>query len=247
MLCATAADIWAGAGASYASQRAASASAATTGSMSADGGSPGPKDNQGGDVSSYFNTDRPVEVLREELEERAKSRTLQPGTVFEEQLANGVPCEWVLTPPADGVEPLPDNQVYFHCHGGGYYRGSTRVAGPICSSVCAFAGFTKCLSVNYRTAPEHPFPAALDDTYAAYSWLISADGGGVRPSDVICGGDSAGGGLIMGLLLKLRDEAPECLPAGAVPFSPWTDLTQTGDTFVTNADTGVPNCDKDYL
>ena len=51
----------------------------------------------------------------------------------------------------------------------------------------------------------------------------------------------------MGLLLRLRDEAPESLPAGGVPFSPWTDLTQSGETFLTNADTGVPNCDKDYL
>ena len=61
---------------------------------------------------------------------------------------------------------------------------------------------------------------------------------------VIIGGDSAGGGLILGLLLMLRDESPELLPAGAVPLSPWCDLTQGGETFIKNAESGVANCDK---
>ena len=211
--------------------------------MSADGGLKGPKDGSEPDLSTYFNTDRPVEDLRQELEERAGGRPLQPGTEFASVECNGVPCEWITTPPFDGVATI-DGAVYFHVHGGGYYRGSTRVAAPLCSNVCAAAGFPKCLSVNYRTAPEHPYPAALDDTVAAYNWLTSPSGGGFAPANVICGGDSAGGGLILGLLLKLRDTAPASLPAGAVPYSPWCDMTQSGETFVTNADTGVPNCDK---
>lgn len=132
---------------------------------------------------------------------------------------------------------------YFHVHGGGYYRGSSRVAAPVCSHIAGLAG-VKCLSVNYRTAPEHKWPVGVDDTYTAYSWLTSPTGGNIDPSKIICGGDSAGGGLILALLLKLRDTEPQKLPAGAVPLSPWTDLTQSSETFITNADSGVSNCDK---
>jgi acetyl esterase/lipase len=131
-------------------------------------------------------------------------------------------------------------QSRFAHAGGGYYRGSSRVAAPVCSHIAAGAGI-KCLSVNYRTAPEHKFPIGVDDTFAAYSWLVSPDGGGIDPSRVVCGGDSAGGGLILALLLKLRDTDPSKLPCGGVPLSPWTDLTQSSNTFVTNADSGVSN------
>eukprot|EP01052_Picozoa_sp_SAG31_P008251 SAG31_NODE_413_length_15971_cov_7.706842_9_plen_321_part_00 len=212
--------------------------------MSADGGLPGAKDAQP-DLSTFYNTDRPVSELRKELEDRAGGRPLQPGTEFETVSCHGVPCEWIATPPAVNVIPASGNAVYFHVHGGGYYRGSTRVAAPLCSNILAASGIRRCLSVNYRTAPEHPYPAALDDTYSAYTWLTSE--GGASPADIVCGGDSAGGGLIMGLLLKLRDHAPHLLPSGAIPFSPWTDMTQSGRSFATNADTGVPNCSKDYL
>lgn len=173
-----------------------------------------------------------------------RTHQLAEGTEFEAVDANGVPCEWI-TATCKATSAITD-ACYFHVHGGGYYRGSSRVAAPVCSHIAGLAGM-KCLSVNYRTAPEHKWPIGVDDTYTAYSWLVSDEGGNIDPSKVICGGDSAGGGLILALLLKLRDTDPSKLPAGAVPLSPWTDLTQSSETFITNANSGVSNCDKDYL
>jgi monoterpene epsilon-lactone hydrolase len=102
----------------------------------------------------------------------------------------------------------------------------------------------RCLSVNYRLAPEHPFPAALDDVCAAYRWLLAS---GVVPSSIACGGDSAVGGLVVGLMIRLREESPDLLPSCAVAVSPWVGLTQGGDTFTTHANRSVPNCQKEYL
>ena len=83
---------------------------------------------------------------------------------------------------------------------------------------------TRCLAINYRLAPEHPFPAALEDAATAYHWLLAQ---GFDPSQIIIAGDSAGGGLTLGTLLALRDDG-EQLPAGGICISPWTDLALTG-------------------
>ena len=147
---------------------------------------------------------------------------LADGTAFTEVNCGGTPCEWVKA--TCKAESKLEGAVYFHMHGGGHYRGSSRVAAPVRSHIASLAGID-CLSVNYRVAPEHVWPAAVDDAFAAYSWLISS---GVSPSNVIVGGASAGGDLCFALLLKLRDERPELLPAGAIGISPWTDLTQSG-------------------
>jgi monoterpene epsilon-lactone hydrolase len=88
------------------------------------------------------------------------------------------------------------------------------------------------LCIDYRLAPEHPFPAALDDAVAAYRWLL-ADGADPRRIAII--GDSAGGGLTFGTLLRLRDEGV-AMPAAAAGISPWTDLALTGETLRTNAE-----------
>ena len=224
-----------------------------------------------------YRTDRPVDELRQELEDLAAGWTvrhhptpphpahpsgppgwpadpaaaataphtpdnsgagaqLAEGTTFTAVDAGGTPCEWIKTDCK--AETKLDDAVYFHMHGGGHYRGSSRVAAPVCSHLSSLAG-VDCLSVNYRVAPEHKWPVAVDDCYAAYTWLVES---GVAPEKIIIGGDSAGGDLAFSLLLKLRDEAPELLPAGAIGLSPWTDLTQSGGTFVTNADSGVSNC-----
>lgn len=88
------------------------------------------------------------------------------------------------------------------------------------------------LIIDYRLAPEYPFPAALDDAVGAYHWLLA---GGIDASNIIVIGDSAGGGLTLATLLKLRDNrAP--LPAAAVLLSPWTDLALTGDSLRPNAE-----------
>ena len=180
----------------------------------------------------------PVGVLREEIEKTAAQWGLAAGTAFEEANCNGVHCEWIT---ADSDQST--GMTYLHAHGGGYYRGSSRVDAALCSFVCADSG-ARCLSVNYRRPPdEGVFPAALNDVFAAWQWLTSKSGGGVPASRVVVGGTSAGGGLCLALLLKVRDEGGE-LPAGALAVSPWTDMTQSGESYVTNAAHGP---DREYL
>ncbi len=113
--------------------------------------------------------------------------------------------------------------LYFH--GGGYYFCSPATHRPIVFTLARRAN-VRAFSLDYRLAPEHPFPAALDDALAAYRRLLAL---GTPPESIVFGGDSAGGGLALATLVALRD-AGEPLPAGAILFSPWTDLAATGET-----------------
>jgi len=115
-------------------------------------------------------------------------------------------------------------------HGGGFIVGSPALYRHFTWRI-ASAARARVLSVDYRLAPEHPFPAALDDAVTAYRWLL-ADG--AEPQRIAVMGDSAGGGLALSLLLRLRDESIR-LPAAAVALSPWTDLALTGLSFKLNA------------
>jgi len=123
----------------------------------------------------------------------------------------------------------PERHVLY-LHGGAYVSGAPahyrhftwRIADAIKASVWA---------LHYRLAPEHPFPAALDDAFAAYTWLADKAAGS---HSVVVMGDSAGGGLTLGLLLKLRDD-DKPLPGAAVALSPWTDLALTGRSLQSNA------------
>lgn len=126
-------------------------------------------------------------------------------------------------------------------HGGGYYRGSAIASRRIASKLSAACG-CRCLTVDYRLAPEHPFPAAVDDAYTTFNWLL---GHGYSANQIIVGGSSAGGGLAAALLTKLT-LMNEKQPAAAILLSPWTDLTQSAETFVTNADSD-PSISKVYL
>jgi acetyl esterase/lipase len=115
-------------------------------------------------------------------------------------------------------------------HGGGFIVGSPALYRHFTWRI-ASAARARVLCVDYRLAPEHPFPAALDDAVTAYRWLL-ADG--AEPQQIAVMGDSAGGGLALSLLLRLRDESI-ALPAAAVALSPWTDLALTGLSFKLNA------------
>ncbi len=95
----------------------------------------------------------------------------------------------------------------------------------------ARASNARALSIDYRLAPEHPFPAAVEDAIAAYKWLLAQ---GYKPGKIVIAGDSAGGGLTLAALLAIRD-AGLPMPAGAVPISPWTDLEGTGESVRTRA------------
>jgi monoterpene epsilon-lactone hydrolase len=135
--------------------------------------------------------------------------------------AGGVPAEWVVTPAS-----RDDRQLLF-LHGGGYRLGAPSTYRHFTWRLVT-AARAHLLALDYRLAPEHPFPAALDDALAAYNWMQA---GGLRTLVV---GDSSGGGLALALLLKLRDKGLR-LPAAAVALSPWTDLALTGPSLERNA------------
>lgn len=148
--------------------------------------------------------------------------------------ANGVSAEWIEGPVADAG-------VILYLHGGAYALGSVNGHREWIARL-AVATQTRALAINYRLAPEHPFPAALEDTLSAYYWLLNQ---GVSPSRIIIAGDSAGGGLTMAALLSVRD-AGHSLPAGAVCISPWIDLTLRGASMQSKADLD-PILDPDSL
>jgi len=144
-----------------------------------------------------------------------------------EVTAGGVPGLW-LTPPEVSAEA-----VLLYLHGGGYQLGSPRSHRELAARLARAAG-VRALIVDYRLAPEHRFPAALDDALAAYRWLL--DDRGVPAGSIVLAGDSAGGGLVAATLVAARDRGLP-LPAAAALLSPWADLTGSGASMVTNAET----------
>lgn len=139
--------------------------------------------------------------------------------------ANGVPAEWVSAPSAERFEnrSTTGERTVLYLHGGGYVSGSPRTHRALAGELAHAAG-ARLLLPAYRLAPEHPFPAALEDAWVAYWWLLSQ---GMSPGQIVAAGDSAGGGLALALLVALRD-AGIPLPAGLVCISPWADLTLHG-------------------
>ena len=129
-----------------------------------------------------------------------------------------IPCEWVLAPGADHDVRL------LYLHGGGWVSGSGGNYLPLAADISAAA---KCavLLPDYRLAPEHPYPAGLDDCVAAWTWMLThGPAGEGSPRDVFLAGDSAGGNLTMALMLRLRDEGRR-LPGAAAAFAPATYFT----------------------
>jgi acetyl esterase/lipase len=156
-----------------------------------------------------------------------------PGTIVEPADAGGVPAEWVA---AAGVD---SRRVLLYLHGGAYQAGSPASSRRMIALISA-AARVRVLSVGYRLAPEHPFPAAVDDALTAYRFLLHGDAGhgGAGPAAIAIAGDSAGGGLALATLVALRD-AGDPLPAAAVAISPWTDLALTGESVSTRAGVDV--------
>ena len=138
--------------------------------------------------------------------------------------AGGVKAEWIVPPGA------ANDRVVLYLHGGGYVMGSINTHRAMIARV-ARASQARALALDYRMAPEHPFPAAVEDSTAAYRWLLAQ---GYKPSKIAISGDSAGGGLTLATLLALRD-AGVPLPAAAAPISPWTDMEGTGASVKTRA------------
>lgn len=148
---------------------------------------------------------------------------------------DGVPGEWSIAPGSDSARVL----MFFH--GGGYCSGSILSHRRMVTEAGRAAG-VRTLAVGYRLAPEHPFPAALEDATTAWRCLRKQ---GIAAKHIAIGGDSAGGGLTVALLNRLRDAGEE-LPACGWLVSPWTDLTMSGATFAAK-DSVDPLIHKDYL
>ena len=139
---------------------------------------------------------------------------------------DGTHCEWVSLNRAH-----VHKQVIMHCHGGGYSTGSSLYARTLTAKLASCTGM-EVLSFDYRLAPEHPYPAALEDAMKVWDYLMRV-GYGAR--DVILTGDSAGGNLALALTLKLKEQG-RFLPRGLVLMSPWTDLTSSGESYATKKD-----------
>ena len=138
--------------------------------------------------------------------------------------AGGVSAEWSV---ADGAD---QDKVILYVHGGGYVMGSAGSHRDMTGRLSQASG-ARVLSLNYRLAPEHPFPAPVDDSVAAYRWLL---GQGIQASNIAIAGDSAGGGLALAALIAVRD-AGEPVPAAGIGISPWVDMEGTGESMTTRA------------
>lgn len=138
--------------------------------------------------------------------------------------ASGVTGEWIV--PADA--PADKATLYFH--GGGFRLGSVASHRDLIARIAKASG-CRVLAINYRLAPEHRFPAALEDALAAFTWMGNQ---GLAPENIALVGDSAGGNLVLTTMLSLRDRG-QPLPAAGALMSPWTDLAATGESYHSRA------------
>jgi acetyl esterase/lipase len=165
----------------------------------------------------------PVE-MRARMESMTGLLPLPSDVVTEPVSAGGVPAEWVSTPAAD------EQHVVLYLHGGAYVVGSINTHRDLAGRISRASG-ARVLNLDYRLAPEHPHPAAVDDATAAYRWLLA---GGHAPERLAIAGDSAGGGLTIATLVALREQRHP-LPAAAVCLSPWVDLEGIGESMTARA------------
>jgi acetyl esterase/lipase len=160
------------------------------------------------------------EDLRSEFESiRERLFPIPDDVVIEETELDGVGGEWVHVPESR------DDRVIVYLHGGGYLYGSARSHRQVVAGL-ARAACARVFAVDYRRAPEHRFPAALDDALTAIRAVVAR---GVAAERLIVAGDSAGGGLTLAAMTRLRDGG-ERLPAAGICLSPWTDLELAGDS-----------------
>ena len=162
--------------------------------------------------------------MRLDADARAKAFPLPADVSVEPVIANGVQAEWTSTPDAD-----PSSAILY-LHGGGYVICSLDSHRHLVAEVGRAAG-TRTLAIDYRLAPEHPFPAPVEDTVAAYRYLLDS---GLKPNRIALAGDSAGGGLVVGALLAIR-EAGLPLPGCGWCISPWVDMEALGESFTDRA------------
>jgi epsilon-lactone hydrolase len=166
-----------------------------------------------------------VQQARKEWEDFWRDAPLLEGARLTKADAGGVAAEWM------DFGETGNGTVVLLLHGGGYNAGSPITHRKLAANL-AKATRGRVLTPTYRLAPEHPFPAGLDDALTTWRWLTGF--AGYSPSDVSLAGDSAGGGLSLSLLLSLRD-AGAPLPRAAALMSPWTDLTVSSPSYQEHA------------
>jgi monoterpene epsilon-lactone hydrolase len=156
--------------------------------------------------------------LRFEYDEIANSHSLPNDVSYQPVDANGVSAEWIC-----GPKLSDDNSAILYLHGGCYTSGSVDTHRDLMTRL-SIAASVRVLGLNYRLAPEHPFPAAVEDTMTAYRWLLAI---GIEPSRIALAGDSAGAGLALAATITIRDGGLP-LPSAVACISPWVDLAVTG-------------------
>jgi monoterpene epsilon-lactone hydrolase len=174
---------------------------------------------------SAFPAGSDVNEQRRLLRELLSAQPLPPEITVTRAELGGVPAAEITV---DGVEP---RHVVLYFHGGVYVMGDAFLAADLASQIGRRTR-AKALSVDYRLAPEHPFPAAVDDALAVYQALLD---NGTAPSDIAFAGESAGGGLAIATMVNARDHGLP-LPAAAFVMSPYADLTLAGATMETKRD-----------
>jgi monoterpene epsilon-lactone hydrolase len=167
-----------------------------------------------------------LEQLRADFAPAGRLHPVPDDVLVTQVTAGGVPAHWLAAPGAD------TGRVLLFLHGGGYELGSLRSDGELAARLGRASGM-RVLFPEYRLAPEHPFPAAIDDVLAAWRWLRT--GQDLSARSIAVAGDSAGGGLAVALLVATRD-AGQALPAAAVLMSPTVDLTSSGASMTERAD-----------
>jgi monoterpene epsilon-lactone hydrolase len=174
---------------------------------------------------SAFPADSDVNEQRRALRELLSAQPLPADVTVTAAELGGVPTAEVTV---DGIEP---RHVVLYFHAGVYVMGEASLTADLASQVGRRTD-AKAISVDYRLAPEHPYPAAVDDALAAYEALLDD---GVAPADIVLAGESAGGGLAVATLVNARDHGL-ALPAAAFVMSPYADLTLAGETMETKGE-----------
>ena len=166
-----------------------------------------------------------TEGRRRSFEQMTDGFTIDVPARYSRVNAGGVTAEWVT------AEGASDSRVVLYFHGGGYIIGSPRTHRAMMAHLSRDSA-SRVLALDYRLAPEHPFPAPVEDSVAAYRWLLAE---GFDPARITLGGDSAGGGLTVAALVQIRYLGLP-LPAAGVCVSPWVDMEGLGESMETRAE-----------
>ncbi len=170
-------------------------------------------------------TKMPLESQRSRQTSFFRMKPLPKGVEYESAKSFPLKSEWVIPENAD------KKNIIFYIHGGGYGMGDLVSSRALISPIAKRSGL-KAFSFEYRLAPENPFPAALEDAVAAYDYLNVC---GYKPENIVILGESAGGGLVLSTMLTLK-KLNKALPACGVAISPWSDLTETSHSYISNGD-----------